>query len=628
MQIAHLPVPDPLIYDSLDALDDYLSCIRLCREHRQRMRAEVKRLGIAIGKVTAELEATLQDEDCEIVRELQGVLKEFENRLQRAQVPISSAVVSSGAAAALSELGIADAGREAEAAVKDEVTAALCVAAVQAVVIDQEEGEDQTPSAAVHALISDAETALWKEGWLAEIDALSTRWNELDKEGLRLKESALNRPACFRLRAQACSLARIQAQAEQMGLGFHIKDAVTALRDKMELARTYAGDTTDVLPFHPRLWTDNGALLPMEAWDELVDLYAKTAEAQEAWDWYARLQDAADAGSQHALVNAIGAAQQTLFRALKAYGGADRLQGDLYGGLREATGAVGFLRSLSMEVTWDELIEMGLELPDLLVGAQKAVAAAREKREKEARKIAAIQAVVEWQKDYKALPVSTAAATQAKARLLPLLDACIGCGVPATNVQVRGALLESAPLLLQDLPPYAKFLDAALTERKRKGVDVVAVETENAEEEDLPDAQVAESLEWVRVFSEHQKVMILGGSARSQVAEKLKQMLLCPAVEWIDSKKGDRMSKFKNELIRSDIVIVVKKFASHEMTEKGREWAKEYGKAFVLLPSGYGVNQIVHQMFLQLVSPDMNARAETPSSKSGGPTIANLNLVC
>jgi len=72
---------------------------------------------------------------------------------------------------------------------------------------------------------------------------------------------------------------------------------------------------------------------------------------------------------------------------------------------------------------------------------------------------------------------------------------------------------------------------------------------------------------------------------------------------------------------------VVKKFASHEMTDKGREWAKEFGKMFVLLPGGYGVNQIINQMYLQLAQNDSGKKVSGLPLKSGGLSIADLNLV-
>jgi hypothetical protein len=33
------------------------------------------------------------------------------------------------------------------------------------------------------------------------------------------------------------------------------------------------------------------------------------------------------------------------------------------------------------------------------------------------------------------------------------------------------------------------------------------------------------------------------------------------------------------------------------MSEKGREWIKSVGGNFIFVPSGYGVNQIIHQLY-------------------------------
>ena len=92
-------------------------------------------------------------------------------------------------------------------------------------------------------------------------------------------------------------------------------------------------------------------------------------------------------------------------------------------------------------------------------------------------------------------------------------------------------------------------------------------------------------------------------------------------------KKGDHMSKFKRDILRSDVIVVVKKFASHEMTDKGREWAKEAGEMFVLLPGGYGVNQIINQMYQQLAQSDAGKKISGLPLKSGPISIADLNLI-
>src|ERR1019366_10003004 len=78
-------LPTPMIYDSLEALDDYLSHVRRHREQRRHVRLQVERLCTAITRVQEELDGAQQDGDIDIVLVLQGVLQEFEWRLAAMQ---------------------------------------------------------------------------------------------------------------------------------------------------------------------------------------------------------------------------------------------------------------------------------------------------------------------------------------------------------------------------------------------------------------------------------------------------------------------------------------------------------------------------------------------------------------
>ena len=152
--------------------------------------------------------------------------------------------------------------------------------------------------------------------------------------------------------------------------------------------------------------------------------------------------------------------------------------------------------------------------------------------------------------------------------------------IPATNLKVRGALLEDAPRLLDGLPKYGKFLEAVQNERKRKGLDEspTPIGSEDLEDANLPKRQIDEYREMVAMFTQNMRVLILGGTPRPRVPDELKGLLNCAEVEWAESTKGDRASKFRAQINRSDIVIAAKNLASHEITEKARQWTEEVGE--------------------------------------------------
>ena len=88
---------------------------------------------------------------------------------------------------------------------------------------------------------------------------------------------------------------------------------------------------------------------------------------------------------------------------------------------------------------------------------------------------------------------------------------------------------------------------------------------------------------------------MLGGKSRPQVAEDLSELLQCD-VAWHDSDSGDKFAKFASNLKKADIVLLLKNFASHEIFYGSKDAMASDGKHFVVLPSGYGVRQVVFQL--------------------------------
>ena len=459
----------------------------------------------------------------------------------------------------------------------------------------------QLPLAPEVVPLSEEQRSARLETLTAELNSIETRWREIDAESLSRPEGGMHRPRCLQTRALACELGGLNARAQGQGVGKELRGAITSMRERMELARAYGGDAAPCLPFDPAIWSNVTAQLSEDDWAELADLYAAAAVAQNAYEWYKEHREPLENGLRWSLLNAIAAAQQRLFCVLEEFDSKDRLQADLYIHLRAAADTEGYLPAMNPDMGWAERESIAAQLPQLLQNAQRVYTANVERKAKEARKAAAIAGVLEWREQSKAQALSKYTLDKQKLEIARLLDECLSAGIPPTNVQIRSALLETGPLLLEKLVKYSKFLDAILTERKRKGLDATekdASEDASVEEEDEPaDSQMENYRQVASLFSEGQKLLILGGVPRQRVCEELEQLLACAEVKWPNSKKSDRAGKFQGDINRADILIVVKNFASHEMTEKGRDWMRAQGKPFILLPSGYGVNQIIHQLY-------------------------------
>lgn len=639
------------VFDSREAFDVYLAEVRERRERRRTARAQREHWLHAVGELEAELTLAREDADAEIIGELSGVLEEFARRLEQkspaASVVFRSHAVISSVAYKMpllsSELPssellsskpllseplppeeplsfeqsedesilpppvalandikqlLGQAGRENPS---DAISGKAELEAVGAEL-------PQTPLPPPPPQLSALERQAQTETLRLELDAIAAQWTQIDAEGLLDKQGALRRPQAFALRALACQVGSAYARARECGLAAEVRTTVRRLRNQMEMAREFAHDRADCLPFAEECWSEEAHCLNGHEWQHLAARYADMERAQTAYYWYCEHQETLGQPFRLDLLNAIGAMQQSLFRALEYFGGGDRLQGDLYGCLLESARSIGgYLTTLRPEMTDEELETTGSTLEGLMQRAEQEAADNKARQEKESRRNDALAAALAFFTQNITAGGSSATLTTDRKHLLPLLKECLATGVPPTNVQVRNALLLNGPRLLENQSGCERILEAVLAERKRRGMDALAQEPEDAGEEEPSDTAVAEFLQMVRPFTEGQKLLILGGVPRQRVCEELEQTLGCAEVKWPQSKKSDRASKFQTDIKRADMLLLVKNFASHDMSEKGREWIKGAGGHFVFIPSGYGVNQLINQLYKYVMSDKVRA---------------------
>jgi hypothetical protein len=586
------------IFDCRDDLHAYLIDLRRRLAERRRAREKRDYWLSAIEQVETELAAAVSEDDTEIAEELSAVLAEFKRLLGLAPTlplerpaalllvadqPVQSAEPDCVDTPTIIQSAAQAPAPEAEAALDSAGFAVVQVAASE--------------PAAVAELLSPEERALRLATHRAAVADITDRWKPVDSDGLAYPNGELNRPNCFRARALACAVNAVFAAAVGDRLEHAMLPEVRALRDRIELARDYANDRAACLPFDSDAWRSDPLRLAADEWEELCGRYERMAVAQDAWEWYERHHAELAQADRLGLLNAVAAVQQALYRTLEDFGGGDRLQSELYGGLREAAKVTGYLGSLNAETPFDELEDLGACLEHTLGAATRSAADHQARSAKEARKQEALAAIDAFCKRQSDLGQSPAAVTQHREALLPLLDACIDAGVPPTNASVRNALLEGGSRLLEGLPKYSRILDAVIAERARRGMDAVPDDIAEEVAEEPSDAAIDEFTEHVRLFAADQRILILGGVPRQRVCDELKEKLGCADIKWLESKRSDKASKFQNEIKKADILLLLKNFAGHDMSEKGREWIKSVGGNFIFVPSGYGVNQIIHQLY-------------------------------
>ncbi len=216
----------------------------------------------------------------------------------------------------------------------------------------------------------------------------------------------------------------------------------------------------------------------------------------------------------------------------------------------------------------------------------------RTRAERDALKNEAVTAVVAWEEALEGRTVTEDSIGADRETLCGLLDYCLTAGVSPTNIKIRTAILDTAPVLLEGLPKYAKFLEAVNTERAKRSLEAVEIAPP---QEQVGDDDFSRMVRSLVDFTSKKTIVMLGGKSRPQVAEDLSELLQCD-VAWHDSDSGDKFAKFTSKTKKADIVLLLKNFASHEMFYGSKNAMAADGKHFVVLPSGYGVRQVVFQL--------------------------------
>ena len=583
------------VFDSADALDAYLDGVRTrleTRQNQRKMRAFWEQSLQKVGDALAEAQAA---HDTEIAAELEAVAGGFRARLADAPPPLALPALTAPVLT------------EPVAAVVEVDTPASAPEIVP--VPEPRPVPDETP-----------EEKARKSQLLAQLQAEAIEaeraWQRMEAEGFAYPSRQWNRTQCFHLRSLACVLGNINARAQTHDLTAPVRPGLQAVRDRMAFAREAIGERGECPLLDDGFWYAE-AQISAEAWSELSRRYLFMADAQSAWEWYDQSDADLPSAAECNLLNAIVGIQQGLYRRIEAVtGGHDRLQGELYLNLKDAAKRCGYLWAMNSDVSLQELDTLGADLMRVWQNARDADADFWDGKAKEAAKTAALAAFTDFVDTQPELGKNPVRVTMEQAELFPLIDACLSCGVPPSNITLRNALLHAAPFLLYGKPKYAKIYEAVQNERRRKNLsdgtcDNAAAETANESIADIEDtdegllteAEVKTYQASVIPWLKEKRVLILGGVPRQRICDELKILTECVDIAWPNSKKADKVAKFQTEIKKADVLLLLKNFASHEMSDKGREWVGGDGSGhFIYLPSGYGVKQILYQLHQYVVS--------------------------
>ena len=546
------------LLESPDALEAYLADVKRRRDSSREERRRTYWQN-AIERLEAELITAEQEGIPEIAAELREVLHSFREALNDAAA-ISSTAPSVGQAPAIAAA----------------LPAAITQAAEAAPQAAQPQAEAVPPRS--EALRQQDEAAQRQLAEQAQAE-LAVRAEDLeDKIGAYLDAGSDSLADAFQARALLCGGQALiyDPHAPKQG-----RQPLGHLLDDLAQETPWAGT-----------YPLGGAMLGPQTWSRLAGLYDACVTAADAMDWYEQNEEQLTETARIDMLNAVSAAQQRLYRRPESLIRRDDAVQELYRRVRAAGQKTAFIRALSSHADEEELTELAGRCAEIWHELRVEVSAAQAQAERQARKEAAVSAVTAWSEAREGRSLTEESLSEDRAEIGRLLEECLSAGVPSTNVKVRAALLDTAPVLLAGEARYAKFLEAVMTERTRRSLDAVAVEAPQPEvrDEDL-DLLVHSALE----FTRGKKIVMLGGKSRPQVAQELQARLECE-VSWLDSDNGDKFAKFASVIKKADVVLLLKNFASHELFYASKDAMAEAGKHFIVLPSGYGVKQVVFQL--------------------------------
>lgn len=368
-------------------------------------------------------------------------------------------------------------------------------------------------------------------------------------------------------------------------------DQNTPMNGKQKLV-----DPLDDLAASPLSWAggDPFSLRHQNAqvWSSLSHLYEDCAAAGEALDWYRTHEAEVPDHLRVDVLNAVAAAQQRLYRNPDGTGKRDDALHEMYRRIRAVGENTGFLRALSPSVGEAELLEFVASSERLFQDVRAEVEERQARAEREASRDTAVVAVVAWEEALEGRAITVESVENDRQALCALLDACIAVGVSPTNIKVRAAILDTAPVLLEGLPKYGKFLEAVKAERTKRSLAAVEVAPPEVE---AKDGDLERLIGSIAEFTRGKTLVMLGGKSRPKVVQELESLLECE-IAWHDSDPGDKFAKFAARVRKADVVLLLKNFASHEIFYASKDAMAADGKHFVVLPSGYGVKQVAYQL--------------------------------
>jgi hypothetical protein len=405
---------------------------------------------------------------------------------------------------------------------------------------------------------------------------------EIEQIEARLDEDcAVGEPQFLRLKALSCRQRRAFWELEEQSA---YAGGARALYGRLKARVIEEFGDRYVIPLNTNVAPSDPA-----CWERLALRYEALATALEAFAWYRENAASLRPPEATSLLEAIGSTQQQFYRELESgfVGHHDDQQRRLYQALLDvATERRVRLESLSPDRTEAELESWAGSLDDTWQRL-------RDSQGKKGRQTACVAQLLAVTGD-----PSFGSSEHDPTVLRAAAEACLEAGIPASNREVRDALLPWFAFLDGEevLAPLVREIQKELDRRTERG----ALHDEEDPAGEALSPEIQEMLAELLPFTRGKRCLFIGGDAREEKRRELEHALELSELVWPEARRTASVYDFEPEIARSDITALIVRFMRTGF-KQAVDFCRTYDTRLVRLPRGLGLTRVITDFHQQLV---------------------------
>lgn len=323
------------------------------------------------------------------------------------------------------------------------------------------------------------------------------------------------------------------------------------------------------------------------AWEIAAEAYEFLAGGYAAMEWLFDHESDIRTSEREALLNGAAASQQFARRTLEEMvRSSDPQQEHLFRRLRDyAAEAQIFIKNLSNSNLTDEKLKVAA------VGLGAVFASIREGIEKKQRQRESLSDLLALlrQSDFGISKTD-------EERLTQTVVTCLNAGIPPSNKEMRDALLPWHALLGN--PQVKRVVAEVQKEVDRREKTGMSALDDDGETALTPEIQT--KLSELLPYTQGKVMLFMGGKPLQEKRAEITQVLKLSDLEWTNTNGAPGAGQFEAAITRCDIAALLIRFMRHGYGEVD-QYCDLHGKRLIRIPSGLGINRIIHDLHAQLV---------------------------